>query len=101
MGSYHKEVMKTFSLGPSRITMPYMSLQDGDFAKIILVALPERTPMREAKALQNDSNRAGIETHSCVINQSLSILENLSDPVLVKRAQAEVEIINQIKDRID
>jgi len=35
-----------------------------------------------------------------VINQSLSILENLSDPILVKRAQAEIEIINQIKTKI-
>jgi arsenite-transporting ATPase len=99
-GSYHKEVMKTTTLNPSRITTPYMSLQDENFAKIILVALPETTPMREAEDLQNDLKRAGIEPHSWVINQSLSILENLSDPILVKRAQAEVEIINRIKDKI-
>jgi len=99
-GSYHKEVMKTTNLDPNRITTPYMSLQDGDFAKIVLVALPETTPMREAEDLQNDLKRAGIEPHSWVINQSLSILENLSDPILVKRAQAEIEIINQIKNKI-
>jgi len=99
-GSYHKEVMKTTNLNPSRITTPYMSLQDHDFAKILLVALPETTPMREAEELQNDLKRAGIKPHSWVINQSLSILENLSDPILVKRAQAEIEIINQIKDKI-
>mgnify|MGYP001823501830 CR=1 FL=1 len=99
-GSYHKEVMKTTNMDPSRITTPYMSLQDEDFAKIILVALPETTPMREAEDLQNDLKRAGIEPYSWVINQSLSILENLSDPILVQRAQAEVEIINQIKNKI-
>jgi len=99
-GSYHKEVMKTTNLDPSRITTPYMNLQDKDFAKILLVALPETTPMREAEDLQNDLKRAGIEPHSWVINQSLSILENLSDPILVRRAQAEIEIINQIKNRI-
>tara|TARA_R110000744_G_scaffold38607_1_gene88296 strand:- start:275 stop:2044 length:1770 start_codon:yes stop_codon:yes gene_type:complete len=99
-GSYHKEVMKTTNLDPSRITTPYMSLQDEDFAKIILVALPETTPMREAEDLQNDLKRAGIEPYSWVINQSLSILENLSDPILVQRAQAEIEIINQIKNKI-
>jgi arsenite-transporting ATPase len=99
-GSYHKEVMKTTTLDTSRITTPYMSLQDGDFAKIILVALPETTPMREAEDLQNDLKRAGIQPYSWVINQSLSILEDLSDPILVKRAQAEIEIINTIKDKI-
>jgi len=99
-GSYHKEVMKTTNMDPSRITTPYMSLQDEDFAKIILVALPETTPMREAEDLQNDLKRAGIKPYSWVINQSLSILENLSDPILVQRAQAEVEIINQIKNKI-
>ncbi len=99
-GSYHKELMKNTYLDPSRITTPYMSLQDKDFVKILLVALPETTPMREAEDLQNDLKRAGIEPHSWVINQSLSILENLSDPILVKRAQAEIEIINRIKDKI-
>lgn len=99
-GSYHKEVMKATNLDPSRITTPYMNLQDEDFAKILLVALPETTPMREAEDLQNDLKRAGIKPHSWVINQSLSILENLSDPILVQRAQAEIEIINQIKNKI-
>jgi arsenite/tail-anchored protein-transporting ATPase len=99
-GSYHKEVMKSTSLDPSRISTPYMSLQDEDFAKIVLVALPETTPMREAEDLQNDLKRAGIKPHSWVINQSLSILEHLSDPVLVQRAQAEIEIINRIKNKI-
>jgi arsenite-transporting ATPase len=99
-GSYHKEVMKTTTLDPSRITTPYMNLQDEDFAKILLVALPETTPMREAEDLQKDLKRAGIKPHSWVINQSLSILENLSDPILVQRAQAEIEIINQIKNKI-
>jgi arsenite-transporting ATPase len=99
-GSYHKEVMKSTNLDPNRITTPYMSLQNEDFAKIILVALPETTPMREAEDLQNDLKRAGIEPHSWVINQSLSILDNVTDPILEKRAQAEIEIINQIKDRI-
>ena len=99
-GSYHKEVMKTTNLDPNRISTPYMRLQDKNFAKIILVALPETTPMREAEDLQNDLKRAGIEPYSWVINQSLSILDNLSDPILVKRAQAEIVIINEIRNKI-
>lgn len=99
-GSYHKEVMKTTAMDPSKITTPYMNLQDKEFAKVLLVALPETTPMREAEDLQNDLKRAGIEPYSWVINQSLAIVENLIDPILVQRAQAEVNIIDQIKNKI-
>lgn len=99
-GSYHKEIMKTTNLAHDKLTTPYMNLQNKDFAKILLVALPETTPMREAEDLQNDLKRAGIEPHAWVINQSLSILKSLKDPILVKRAHAEVEIIKQIEDKI-
>ena len=75
-----------------------MFMQDATFAKILLVALPEATPMREAESLQNDLRRAGIIPYAWIINQSLSALKHLKDPVLRKRAASEVEIINTIKD---
>lgn len=96
-GSYHKEVLKNTSLNPVKITTPYMSLQDSNFSKIVLVALPETTPMREAETLQNDLKRAGIVPYAWVINQCLSAVENLKDPILKKRAFAEQAIINNIK----
>jgi arsenite-transporting ATPase len=98
-GSYHKEIMKTTKLDPNRISTPYMSLQDSEFAKILLVALPETTPMREAVELQNDLKRAGIEPYSWVINQSLSLVDTITDPILSKRAEGEIDIINQIEEQ--
>ena len=75
-------------------------MQDATFAKILLVALPEATPMREAESLQNDLRRAGIVPYAWVINQSLSALTDLKDPVLRRRAASEIEIINTIKDKL-
>lgn len=99
-GSYHRDVLRNASMIPGRITTPYMSLQDRDFAKILLVALPETTPMREAEALQNDLKRAGIEPFGWVINQCLSIVENLKDPLLKKRALNEELIIENIREKL-
>ena len=95
-GSYHREVMKNTGRSPGRITTPYMSLQDSHFARILLVSLPETTPMREAETLQNDLKRAGIAPFAWVINQCLSALPELGDPLLKQRASAESAIINTI-----
>lgn len=99
-GSYHKEILKNMAANPSKITTPYMLLQDSNFAKILLVTLPETTPMREAEALQNDLKRAGIVPYAWIINQSLSAVENLKDPLLKKRASAEGMIIKNIADNL-
>lgn len=99
-GKYHKEIIKTKSINLNRITTPYMSLQDGKFAKILLVALPETTPMREAEELQNDLKRAGIKPYGWVINQCLSAVKNLKDPLLKKRADNETQIINAVNSKL-
>ncbi|MDF5690044.1 ArsA-related P-loop ATPase [Aquirufa sp. WAEICH-18A] len=99
-GSYHKEVLKHSSLSATKIRTPYMALQDKEFAKIVLVALPETTPMREAADLQEDLRRAGIEPYAWLINQCLSALPQLKDPILKKRASAEGAIIEQIQTKL-
>lgn len=99
-GKYHKEILKTSSISPDRITTPYMSLQDKKFARILLVALPETTPMREAEDLQNDLKRAGITPYGWVINQCLSIVKDIKDPLLKKRAANERAIIKQISENL-
>ncbi|MEX0998035.1 MAG: arsenical pump-driving ATPase [Flavobacteriaceae bacterium] len=96
-GSYHREVMRTTGMDPDKIKTPYMALQDGELSKVILISLPETTPMREAEALQEDLKRAGIQPYAWVINQSLSMQDGLKDPLLRSRALAEVEVINTIE----
>ena len=95
-GSYHRDIMRN-NMNAGRLRTPYMSLQDPNLSKIILVSLPETTPMREAAALQDDLKRAGIKPYAWLINQSLSMLSGISDPLLKSRANAEIEVINTIK----
>ena len=40
-----------------------MRLQDADYTRVILITLPETTPVSEAGALQDDLRRAGIEPY--------------------------------------
>lgn len=77
-----------------------MALQDKHFARILLVALPETTPMREAEELQNDLKRAGIVPYGWVINQCLSAVKNLKDPLLKRRAANEGPIIANISKNL-
>jgi arsenite-transporting ATPase len=95
-GNYHRDIMRN-NLNAGRLRTPYMSLQDPSLAKIILVSLPETTPMREATSLQDDFKRAGIKPYAWLINQSLSMLSGISDPLLKSRANAEIEVIHAIK----
>lgn len=95
-GSYHHDIMRN-NRTAGRLRTPYMSLQDQTLSKIILVSLPETTPMREAGDLQNDLKRAGIKPYAWLINQSLSILTGISDPLLKSRASAEIKVIDTIK----
>jgi len=96
-GSYHRDIMRN-STDAVRFRTPYMSLQDKTLSKIILVTLPETTPMREAGSLQNDLKRAGIKPYAWLINQSLSMLSGISDLLLKSRANAEIEVIDTIKE---
>ncbi|MBK7289598.1 MAG: arsenical pump-driving ATPase [Chitinophagaceae bacterium] len=99
-GSYHREIMRNSSLDASHIKTPYMALQDRDLSKILLISLPETTPMREAASLQDDLKRAGIHPYAWIINQSLSMQPHLTDPLLRGRAAAEIEVIKNIESKL-
>lgn len=71
-GAYHRQTLREFERqGSGRVTTPLMRLQDAAYTKIILVTLPEVTPVSQAAALQHDLGRAGIEVFAWVINKSL------------------------------
>lgn len=95
-GSYHRDIMRNNAMA-GKVRTPYMALQDQALSKVILVALPETTPMREAAALQDDLKRAGITPFAWVINQSLSMLDHLTDPLLRSRSHAEHAVIDTIR----
>lgn len=95
-GAYHRQLMQT-AVGPGRIRTPLMMLQDPEYTKILIVALPETTPVLEASALQEDLRRAQIEPFAWVINGSLAAAQP-RDPVLRARAAAEIPQIRKVKE---
>lgn len=88
-GAYHRQMTREFEGQPAmRVITPLMRLQDPDYTRIILVTLPEPTPVSQAAALQDDLRRASIEPYAWVVNKSL-LATPTEDPVLMARAQGE------------
>ncbi|WP_287966056.1 arsenical pump-driving ATPase [Diaphorobacter sp.] len=88
-GAYHRQMVREFEGKASgRITTPLMRLQDPDYTKIILVTLPEATPVSQAAALKEDLQRARIGTFAWVVNKSL-LTSNTRDPLLQARLNSE------------
>jgi arsenite-transporting ATPase len=95
--SYSREVSRLQDQTPSDVSELLGRLRDPDFTSVILVTLPEPTPVHEAAALQGDLDRAGIHPAAWVVNQSLSAT-GTTDPTLVARARHEVRWLREIRD---
>ena len=87
-GAYHREVSRQMSGSGMGYTTPMMQLQDPTQTKVLIVTLPETTPVLEAARLQSDLQRAGIEPWAWVVNQSLAAA-NARSPLLYRRALEE------------
>jgi len=70
------------------VVTPLMRLQDDSYTRIILVTLPEVTPVSQAAALQDDLRRAKIEPYAWVVNKSL-LAAGTNDPLLQARLAGE------------
>jgi arsenite-transporting ATPase len=98
-GSYHRDIMRHSGDTPGKLVTPMMRLQDPAQTKILLVTLPETTPVLEAEHLQNDLQRAGIEPWAWIINSSLAAAQT-RQPLLQKRARSEWEQIARVRDTL-
>ena len=97
-GAYHRQMTKNMPADShGRITTPLMRLQDPSYARIILVTLPETTPVSEAAELQQDLRRARIEPYAWVVNRSL-LGTSTTDPVLRARMIGEQAQITRIRN---
>ena len=94
-GAYHREVARQMGDKGISFTTPMMQLQDPAQTKVLIVTLPEQTPVLEAAHLQADLQRAGINPWAWIINNSLS-LSPLRSPLLQQRARAEQPHIAQV-----
>jgi arsenite-transporting ATPase len=98
-GSYHRDIVRHTGETSAKLVTPMMRLQDPAQTKIMIVTLPETTPVLEAAHLQNDLQRAGIEPWGWIINSSLAAAET-HHPLLQKRAQSEREQIAKVRDEL-
>lgn len=91
-GAYHRQMTQQYEgmANAKHIVTPLMRLQDPATTKVLLVTLPETTPVTQAAALQDDLRRAHIEPWAWVINKSLAAA-GTSDPLLQARLVGEHE----------
>ncbi|MGC8510423.1 MAG: arsenical pump-driving ATPase [Acidimicrobiales bacterium] len=95
--TYHQEVKRQGGAVPPEVEALLERLADPEFTHVLVVSLPEATPVHEAAALQEDLRRAGIEPAAWIMNQSL-LAASVSDPTLVARANAESRVIQEVLD---
>ncbi|MFQ8718935.1 MAG: ArsA-related P-loop ATPase, partial [Enterobacter hormaechei] len=96
-GAYHREIARKMG-DKGHFTTPMMQLQDQERTKVLLVTLPETTPVLEAANLQSDLERAGIHPWGWIINNSLSSAQTQS-PLLCQRALQERPQIEVVKNQ--
>jgi arsenite/tail-anchored protein-transporting ATPase len=97
--TYHREVSAKADNTPESVRQLLPRLRDPAFTHILLVTLPEATPVFEADRLQADLRRAGIEPFAWVINQSL-LASGTQDPLLRQRAAHERPLITKVQDQL-
>jgi protein-tyrosine-phosphatase/anion-transporting ArsA/GET3 family ATPase/predicted N-acetyltransferase YhbS len=93
--AYHREVLKRPTASPEAVRELLPRLRDPAFTSVLLVTLPEATPVHEAAQLERDLARAGITPAAWVVNQSLTPLD-VTDPVLVQRRAAEARYLAEV-----
>lgn len=97
--AYQRELERqSGSTQPEEVLKLLERLRDPAFTRILIVTLPEATPVHEAADLQQDLRRAHIEPFAWVINQSL--LNNGScDPMLQRREESEHRYLTEVVEK--
>ena len=98
-GAYHRQMLRDLDwhvTGTGHFVTPLMRLQDQDYTHVVLVALPETTPVSEAAALQEDLRRARIEPWAWIVNRSL-LAAGTRDPLLRQRLEGERRQIERVR----
>ena len=97
-GAYHREVIRQAGRDGQAVLTPLMQLQDPTRTKVMIVTLPETTPVLEAANLQDDLRRAGIVPWGWIVNQSVAAT-GTDSPLLRQRAANEIREIEAVATR--
>ena len=94
--SYHKEVERTQGEVTGAVARLLPRLRNANETEVVVVTLPEATPVFEAERLQKDLQRAGINNKWWVINACLSLTKT-QNPFLQTKASGEIIWIDKVK----
>jgi len=95
--SYHREVQRTKGETPISVQKLLPRLRDAKQTEVVIVTLPEATPVFEAQRLREDLSRAGINNKWWVVNRCLSMTDT-KDPMLMARSEAEKQWLEKVKE---
>lgn len=95
--NYAKEMERTAGEVPESIQKLLPRLQNKDETEVLMVTLPEATPVYESMRLDADLDRTEIAHTWWLVNQSMYATETTND-VLKSRAINELEWIDKVKD---
>lgn len=95
--SYHKEVERTQGSITPAVQNLLPRLRNEKETEVVIVTLPETTPVFEAQRLQQDLERAGIKNKWWVVNSSL-LLTPTNSPFLKTKAQSEIQWIDKVNE---
>ncbi len=95
--SYHKEVERTQGNITPAVQNLLPRLRNEKETEVVIVTLPETTPVFEAQRLQQDLQRAGIKNKWWVVNSSLLLTPTVS-PFLKAKAQSEIQWIEKVNE---
>ncbi|GAB6087656.1 arsenical pump-driving ATPase [Alkaliphilus crotonatoxidans] len=96
--SYHREIQRSQGDIPLSVKKLLPRISNRDETEVIIVTLPETTPVFEAMRLEDDLKRAGIYSKWWIINGSLYGAGS-TNTVLRARANNEIPWINWVAHR--
>lgn len=95
--SYHHEVERTQGDITPAVRNLLPRLRNPKETEVVIVTLPEATPVFEAERLQQDLKRAGITNKWWLVNSSL-LLTGTQNPFLKVKAQGERRWIDKVSE---
>lgn len=95
--SYHKEVERTQGSITPAVQSLLPRLRNASETEVVIVTLPEPTPVFEAIRLKEDLERAGLNNRWWVVNSCL-LLTNTKSAFLKAKADSELQWIDKVDE---
>lgn len=93
--SYDREIQRSQGEIPESVQALMPRLRSAE-TEVVIVTLPEATPVYEAARLEQDLNRAGLSAKWWIVNKSFSLTDS-SNRTLAAKAENETEWIQKVE----